>query len=292
MHLLQPPSLLSLPTDVRGHIYGFLLSARLGFRPSASSSTNPLAWVGTCRAMYDDVQAMELTELAMDFATTQAFLDTMSRLPQRLMRQLKNVRMIGYLLPLNPDTQAFAHPADAINFFPALQLDSMVVEDYFHSPKSASDDYLSHEMTRHQVSYLLATDGWKSLQYVSYSTGFLSLAGASQVGMWDKFLKDMYGQDASVTVYVAKEAHAAPDAYRLLRNDPARVLDDLTDFEHWAPEMAQKAPSRPREVRLIAKRGATKPLVQTCKTLDIASDAFQQQYLWATTIADDARSAY
>ncbi|KDO33117.1 hypothetical protein SPRG_01929 [Saprolegnia parasitica CBS 223.65] len=289
--MLQPPSLLTLPTDVRGHIYSFLLGGRLrhGFR---SSSTNLLAWVGTCRAIYDDVQATQLTELAMDFATTQAFLDTIPRLPQHVLRQVKHVRMIGYLLPLHPVTQAFARPCDAINFFPALQLDSLLVEDYFHGPKrsASDDDYLSDEMTRHQVTYLLATDGWTSLQYVSYATGFLSLAGANQVGMWDQFLKDSYGENASVTVYVAKEA--APDAYHVLRNDPARVLSDLTQFEAWTPEMAQKAPRRLREVRILATRDATKPRRQTCKAMDIASDAFRQQYLWATTIADDARSSY
>ncbi|OQS01634.1 hypothetical protein ACHHYP_00535 [Achlya hypogyna] len=290
---MSSSSLLGLPRDLRKLVYGYLLgfTLRRGFRSHANKEAHPFAWLHTCRTLYEEAYPLHLQQLSFDFATTQAFLDTIKTLPSAVARRMYQIRMIGYLLPLNPDTQAFATARDAINFFPNLQVNTLMVEDYFHGPGSGESDYLSDEMTRHQVTYLLAVDGWRTLQYVSYATGFLSLAETDQVAAWDRWMKDAYGPDSSVTVFVATKAHCPPRAYHVLLDDSAKVIDDLTNFKPWTADMVLEASTRPREVRVLARRGSTK-LTHNCRTLDIASAAFEQQYLWAATIAEDALTTY
>ncbi|OQS06727.1 kinase [Thraustotheca clavata] len=291
MDVQQPSALVCLPTELRTRIYTFLLgfTVRRGFHTKHNESKNQLIWTSTCREIYQETSLLLYKQVGFDFSTTQAFFDTIKTLPSIVTRQLRQIRMIGYLLPLNPDTQSFTTYREAINFIPNLKVDHLMIEDYFHPPTCFESDYLSDEMTRHQITNILALDGWTTLSYVSFSTGFLTLSYDDQVATWDCWLKETYGPDSSVTVYVATAAHCPPQAYHILQDESERCIEDLTNFIPWTPNLNNEPPKRPCEVRVLAKRGS-KNMNSCARTLDFNSEVFQQQYMWAQTIAEDAMS--
>ncbi|KAF2493361.1 hypothetical protein BU16DRAFT_591788 [Lophium mytilinum] len=209
----NPPTLLTLPPELRALIYTFLY-ADLTITHSLPSSNSPgpptssipstrTALLHTSHLLHHSALPPFLASATLVFSSTESMLTTLLPLPRHLLTKLRDVRVTAFPFPLRTDRDMRYYPthsfAAALALLPGLQLRRLVVEDGFTG--SGSSGTAGGVVT--EVGRLLASDGWQELELVTTTGGGAQWAGLASVGEWDRALKGRGGKGASVSVWVA-----------------------------------------------------------------------------------------
>ncbi|KAK3371892.1 hypothetical protein B0H63DRAFT_401559 [Podospora didyma] len=162
-----------LPQEIRDHIWTWVFcSTRFTFRaplydrcPFSESNFQPptdrLALLRTCRRARLEIGDSWLRHVQFCFRNIAAMLDNLSALPVATLSKLRQMRVSGDVLMINPSFNPNPLCLDsALKLLPGLQLDQLTVLS-------------GHENRRHYdgLSRLIKhSNGWKTLRYISFSS--------------------------------------------------------------------------------------------------------------------------
>ncbi|KAL6708986.1 hypothetical protein ACN47E_002113 [Coniothyrium glycines] len=281
-HNLTSSSLLALPLELRELIYTFLFSSytiRHGFRhPSISGSStdasNRISLLLTCRQVFAEAWRHLPLNCTFHFRGTENLLETLLSVDQNVITRVRHIRVRSYPFPLyaqdRPEYYPTYYTANAFTLLPGLCLDTLVVEDCWHS--FGLGDGWRDLTTYFDIEALLKGDAWKELTYTTSCSDFITSGydhrqkRRAQPSNWDALIKERDGDEfgAEVRMYIVphKQEKATGDERtadgRIIQPWAARPGHEI--IENWrlaTPEQELKG-----EVRVVAKRGQRSRAVQ------------------------------
>ncbi|KAF1911199.1 hypothetical protein BDU57DRAFT_560721 [Ampelomyces quisqualis] len=275
-------SLLSLPTELRELVYGFLFGSftiRRGFKHAGipSSTEEPshrIALLLTCRQIFGEAWRHLPLNCTLHFRGTENLLETLLSVDQSIVTRLRHIRVRAFPFPLYASGQADYYPtyyaANALALLPGLCLDTLVVEDCWHG--FGLGDGWRDVTTYFDIEALLKGDAWRELTYITPCTDFLASGydhrrkRRTQPENWDVLIKERDGTDSGAEVQMMIIPYKQEKATGHQRAEDGRIMQPWTakpghevieNFRVAAPDQALKG-----EVRIIARRGKRATAVQ------------------------------
>lgn len=282
---MNPPSLLTIPVELREMIYEHLFSTltiRHGFKSSSSTTSEPspthinrTAILLTCRQIKAEAWRHLPLNCTLQFRSTENLLSTLLSIEQSVLTRLRHVCVRAFPFPLyttgRPDYYPTYYAANALSLLPGLCLDTLVVEDCWHG--FGMGDGWRDVTTYFDIEALLQSKAWKQLTYITPCTDFIASGydirrkRQPQPQTWDAMIKERDGKEsgAEVTMFIVpyKQQTATgeerTEGRRVIQPWSAKPGHEVIENRRIAgPEQSLKG-----EVRIVARRGKRVQAVQT-----------------------------
>ena len=258
-----PPTLLTIPLEIRRSIYKELFSlttVRHGFESTSSEHTSILR---ACRQIHNEAKEYILPNITLHFFSTARMLDCLTAMSPEDISQIRYIRVKGFPFPVYVNEFYFTTYdfASVLPLFPGLQLDLFTVEDCYHDP----GDGWANDGTYGDINVLLKTSGWKELHYTTPTNEFLrtsrdgNIVQTAQPDVWNKVLQGRDGENsgAEVKMYVANE----PNMAGMAENPDTRSEFSVTSGQNLETVKYQ-------EVLIVGKRGKGASYIEDGSTLE------------------------
>lgn len=280
------------PGEIRDMIYDQVFAyTRLSYgekriRVSDSVKVKPaphaLALLRTCRRVKEEIGDRWLRQVLLSFADPYAMLDKLTALPDRLLSQVRHVRVRGESIVLSWPGElydSFHRLSHGLKLIPGLKLDTLTVLSFMPGPNINYD-------TLNKLICL--SDGWKELRFLSASSTLLGyvdtymyspdllLFGVSeeertiyrrnpQPAYWQSTLERRDGADSRPSVVICRsKIPGGPSSPKgSLMADPSnwvpfRQKDTVGDGKYGLVEdsdIMATATQRDKEILVVARRG-------------------------------------
>jgi hypothetical protein len=258
MSTMLPPTLLTIPLEIRRSIYKELFRStivRHGFGSIGSEHTSILC---ACRQIRDEAKEYIAPNITRHFSSTATMLDCLTAMSPENISQARYMRVKAFPFLIR-DGDFFTYIsygfANVLPLFPGLQLDRLTVEDPYR-PGDGFGDLGTYS----DIESFLTSFSWKELHYISPSTEFISSSNdrsrerVVQPDGWNSTYEDL-----TVTMYVANEPDVAGMA-----EDPNTRSEYIGTPGHLRPgyDGSSGCTGGEREVLVAARRVSGASYVQ------------------------------
>lgn len=131
-----------------------------------------------CRLLDNEIGHSWHSKVEYSFYCSVAFIDVLSQWPEWKVTALRYAHIEGYPIPLYRIDQAWGYTThfvhDIFSIFPTLRLDTLTVENVWLCPDGEEMEGWCLGATLAELHGLLASEGWKTLKYLSGTLGLLS----------------------------------------------------------------------------------------------------------------------
>jgi hypothetical protein len=262
----------TIPLEIRQMIFKQLfqsITVRRGFGKTSLTNTSILQ---TCHQFHTEAKNHVVGNISLHFGGTAAMLDYLTVLTAEHIKQIRQIRLKGFPVPLYTDPEMFSYTtygmASIIPMFPGLQLDRLIIEDCYHG--EGVNDGWGDCGTYFDIESLVRSKGWKELHFITPTTEFMSSPNdqhqqrVAQPAGWDMAIKKIDGETsgAEVKMYVAKE----PNVAGMAENPQTRVEYSAVpghlanpNAVNYGPGYTMMAPQKNsdhREALVVVRRGA------------------------------------
>lgn len=271
----MPPTLLSLPTELRELIYEELFRpyvVRHGF--GRCPHEHRAAILQTCKRIHQEAWRFLPQCASFQFRGTEAMLETLLSVDQSVVTRIRNIRVKAFQFPLyatgQPDSRYYTtyNFSNALTLLPGLHLDKLIVEDSFHG--FGLVDTWRDLATYLDFEELLKSDAWRELEYSTPNTDFITSGydfrerRVAQPEGWDALIKERDGDNSEAVVQMFLKPESS---------NTNNEQDDANFQRPWSAQPGHKVAQNFRlagpdqdlkgQVTIVARRGRRANYVQT-----------------------------
>lgn len=225
---------------------------------------NSLAILRTCRQINQEAKALWLGLVLFSFEKVEAMLDKLSTLPLTTISEIRQVRVGGrplILQPIDYDDDVFYRLVWALKLLPGLRLDKLTV-------LGSSSGVIAYDTLGGLINY---GNGWSELHFITPNSEMLGFAKLDmlladpywrkpQPSTWNDILlrRDGPNSGASVTIYRSTQSNSPgavvnPRTRQLF--EQKSTLQNLADFGVAEDRVLLSESEASKELLVVVKRG-------------------------------------
>ncbi|TFK71878.1 hypothetical protein BDN72DRAFT_895267 [Pluteus cervinus] len=293
---------LHFPTELRLKTYTYYLESAI-IRIPGPPLPNTLALLSTCRTIYQEASPQVISTATFSLWSTRNLIHFLGSLSDNDLRALRHIAVcvtMYYFEGMAHGTSGSHSFADALSYFPGLQLDTLTVYTGYYGHQF-DEVYVSVYSEIEQM--IVRGMGWKELRFFSRNMGIINTNLEEQPKERNETLKrrDGEGSGASVSILVAKklvpytpfggwtscgaimtkDTTTSPPDWEGVDEDAPWREEDYIGYGHGEFEVVPHtaATYEQRALAVVARRGNTANHVEES---DIPDDfrQFLEKYSW------------
>lgn len=214
---------------------------------------------GLSRQIRIESQPYFYANVRFNFTTTAHFMDYLTSIGTRHVREVRHISLCGHLLPMSTDGYddycTIGLPT-VLSKFPGLQLSTLNVQDTCHSPRQGHYCDCDGNMMMN-IRFFIEKDGFQELTYLSTGANFGRKTALSRaknnLAEWEQMLEARDGPDSGAKVEI----------FPVTNNSACTVDDGSEATEDYQKCDKDAKDHEPHEVEIRIQRGQGAEYVHT-----------------------------